>query len=194
MIPEDADIVELYWKRDETAIAETERKYSRYLTVIADNILFSREDSAECVNDTYLRAWNSMPPQKPAALAAYLAKLTRQGAIDRWRRRHSKRRSAGTGGEYAGTLAELSECVPSGERAHQPEQAAEDRTLAQQLDAWLREQSPEVRRAFLCRYCFSDPIRDIAVYLGASEAKVKSMLFRARKDLRAYLERGGFSV
>ena len=188
---DDETIVSLYWQRDERAIAETERKYSRYLTVIADNILSNREDTAECVNDTYLRAWNSMPPQKPSVLSLYLAKLTRQGAIDRRRRRKSKRRADG---EYAETLTELEECVPIRDAAEQPETAAENTALAALLDAWLREQTVETRRAFLCRYCFSDSVRDTAVYLGASEEKVKSMLFRARKDLRKYLEKGGFPV
>lgn len=105
---QDEMIVELYWKRDESAIQETENKYSRYLSKIAYNILADLEDSKESVNDTYLKAWNSMPPHKPSVLSTYLGKITRQLSIDIFRTRNREKRKAS---EYAISLTELEECI-----------------------------------------------------------------------------------
>ena len=108
---QDEKIVELYWQRDESAIEETQGKYGRYLGKIAYNILADLEDSQESVNDTYLAAWNSMPPQKPSVLATYLGKITRRISIDIFRRRHREKRQAS---EYALSLSELEDCVGGG--------------------------------------------------------------------------------
>lgn len=185
---DDETIVTLYWQRDEQAIAETERKYARYLHTIAYNILADREDSSECVNDTYLRAWNSMPPQKPAVLSLYLGKLTRRLSIDRFRRRHAEKRGSG---EYARTLEELAECIPA---EGTPEKETENEELARVLDAWLRTLSPDTRRAFLLRYYYSDPVERIAHCLGLGENAVRSRLFRAREDLCRCLLKEGITL
>lgn len=184
---EDRDIVALYWSRDEEAIAQTQRQYGGYLYKIAWQVLADREDSEESVNDTYLHAWNSMPPQKPAALSTYLGKLTRQLSIDLYRRRNRVKRG---GSEYALSLTELEDCV-SGVTT---EEEVELRLLAEAMGRYLRGLSPAARTTFLRRYYFMDPLREIAGGQGFTESKVKSMLYRTRQGLREYLEKEGFSI
>lgn len=182
---QDKEIIALYWQRDQRAIRETEDKYGRYLTTIAYHILADREDSEESVSDTYLKAWNSIPPHRPQALAAYLGKITREGAIDRYRRRTSRKRG---GSEYALSLSELEECV-SGDA---PEQELDARLLAETINNFLRTLTPQARTMFIRRYYFADPIREIAAGGGVSVSKVKSTLHRTRIHLREYLEKEGF--
>lgn len=185
---DDETIVALYLNRDEEAIRRTEEKYSRYLTTIAVNILNDREDSRECVNDTYFRAWDTIPPHRPPRLAYYLGKIARELSIDRLRRKTRARRG---GSEYALSLAELEECVPASD---DPIRETETKLLARAIGAYLSGCGEEARNAFLWRYYFCDSIRTIAKRLGAGESKVKSLLFRTRAGLREYLEREGFSV
>lgn len=185
---QDEAIVELYWQRDEAAVAETARKYGRYLTQIAYNILANREDSEESVNDAYFSAWNSMPPQKPCALGTYLAKLTRRVSIDRFRRRTREKRRAS---EYALSLSELEDCVTGGGT---PEEALDVRLLAEAICAFLYAQTEEVRSTFIGRYYFLDPLKEVAGYCGMSESKAKSMLYRTRHNLRCYLKEEGFDL
>ena len=185
---EDNAIVSLYWDRDEAAIRETETKYDRYLTKIAYNILADLEDSRESVNDTYMAAWESMPPHRPTVLSAYLAKLTRRISIDRFRYRTRDKRA---GSEYAISLSELSDCVSGGNTT---EEIINVRLLADAIGVYLRLQSPEVRTAFLGRYYFLDPIREVARYCGMSESKCKSLLHRTRVGLKEYLRKEGFDV
>lgn len=182
---EDSAIVSLYWDRDETAITQTQRKYGQYLLKIAVNILADREDSQESVNDTYLAAWNSMPPQRPAVLSAYLGKLTRRISIDSLRKRTSQKRG---GGEYALSLEELGECADSSS----PEKDLEAKALAEIIADFLQTQSGEVRNVFIGRYYYMDPVKDIARYCHISESKVKILLYRARQGLRQRLEKEGF--
>ena len=185
---QDEAIVELYWKRDESAIRETEGKYGHYLTKIAYNILCDQEDSEECVNDTYLKAWNSMPPHKPGVLATYLGKITRQQSIDIFRRRNREKRKAS---EYALSLAELEDCVSGGDTI---EQSVDMQLLAEAINAYLRKLTPEARNTFVGRYYYMDSVKDISAYYGMSESKTKSMLYRTRQGLKAYLEQEGFEV
>ena len=184
----DEQIVSLYWDRDESAIRETEEKYDRYLTKIAYNILNNPEDSRESVNDTYLAAWNSMPPHRPSVLSAYLAKLTRRISIDLFRYRTRDKR---LGSEYAISLSELNDCVSGGNTT---EEIVNVKLLADAIGIYLRTQSAEARTAFLGRYYFLDSVRDVAAYLGISESKCKTLLFRTRKGLREYLEKEGFCL
>ena len=148
---EDEQIVSLYWDRDENAIRETEIKYDRYLTKIAYNILNNTEDSRESVNDTYLAAWDSMPPHKPSILSAYLAKLTRRISIDCFRYRTRDKRMAS---EYAVSLSELGDCVSGGNTT---EEIVNVKLLADAIGIYLRLQSEEARTAFIGRYYFLDP-------------------------------------
>ena len=183
---EDQQIVALYWERDERAIRETDRQYGRYLFQIAYQILREREDSRESVNDTYLRAWTSIPPARPAALGLYLGKIIRHLSIDRFRSRNRKKRGAG---EYVQSLEELEECISGGNTT---EQYADVRALAEMLNRFLKEMKPEARGVFISRYYYMDSVRETAFYYGISEAKVKSMLQRMRIRLKAYLREAGF--
>ena len=185
---DDKRIIELYWSRDEAAIRETDARYGRYLWTIAYNVLAQRQDSDECVNDTYYKAWSLMPPHRPNGLSTFLGRITRQLAIDRFRRRTAQKR---TPSEYTLSLDELAECVSGGEEPHE---SAELRSLAQAVSDYLRGLSCETRNAFLWRYYYMDPVREIAHRLDSSESQVKSMLHRARIGLRAHLEKEGFSL
>jgi len=186
---DDVTIVELYWRRDEIAVSETEKKYGRYLTKIAYNILANIEDSRESANDTYLKAWNSIPPYKPSVLSTYLGKITRHISIDTFRKRGSKKR---LGSEYALSLSELEECVPSDSGS--PEQEVECLQLAETISGYLRTLSPEARNVFVGRYYFMDSIKTIGAYYSMSETKVKSMLYRVRLGLKEHLEKEGYSI
>ncbi len=185
---EDKEIVDLFVSRDESAIEETEKKYSRYLTKIAYNILYDLEDCKECVNDTYLRAWNSIPPNIPTLLSLYLGKIVREAAIDIVRKKTSAKRG---GFGYDMALSEIEECVgqdggPWGE--------IEERFLVERINDFLRTLSEEQRNIFICRYYYMDSIKDIMAFSGNSESKVKSILFRLRARLKEYLESEGFVV
>lgn len=180
---EDKQIIELYFDRNETAIKETENKYSAYLFVTAMNILNSREDSSECVNDTYFKAWNAIPPHNPPALKYFLGKITREISIDRFRKRYSGKR---VGSEYEISLEELEECVSDGEYGD-PEKTVELSFLAKSIGDYLRGCKREARIIFIMRYYFCDSIKDISGFLGVGESKVKSSLFRTRRGLKKWL-------
>ena len=183
---EDAQIVCLYWDRNETAIRETENKYDRYLTKIAYNILYDMEDSRESVNDTYLAAWNSMPPHKPSVLSAYLAKLTRRISIDCFRCRTRDKRLPS---EYAISLTELEDCLSGGDTT---EEAVNVKLLADAIGIYLRLLPENARTAFIGRYYFLDPLKEVAAYCGMSESKAKSLLYRTRLGLKEYLKKEGY--
>lgn len=185
---DDKQIIELYRKRDEDAIRRTEQKYANYLFTIAQNVLGSAEDSSECLNDTYFKAWNSIPPHNPPNLAFYLGKITRELAIGRWHKRRAAKRG---GSQFALSLDELEECLPAGSS---PEQEADAGQLALSIGSYLRGCSAQARSAFIRRYYFCDSIRAIANDGGMSEAKVKSLLFRTRAGLKKYLEKEGFWI
>ena len=185
---EDQAIVALYWQRDESAIQETQQKYGPYLLKIAYQILSSREDSEECVNDTYLKAWGSMPPHRPGTLSTYLGRITRQRSIDLFRTRHRDKRG---GSEYALSLTELEDCVSGGDTTGEE---VDLHLLAEAMERYLRGLSPDARTVFLGRYWFLDPLRDVAASHGFTEGKVKSLLYRTRQGLRAHLEKEGFTV
>lgn len=182
---EDSQIVSLYWQRSEEALDQTERKYGRYLTTIAYNILADREDSQESVNDTYLAAWDSMPPHKPQVLSTYLGKITRRISIDLFRKRESQKRG---GGEYALSLDELGECIGS----NSTEEAVDVQALSAAIAGFLRTVSPEARNVFIGRYYYLDPVKKIAGYCGISESKAKILLHRTRQSLWEYLQKEGF--
>lgn len=185
---EDSEVIELYWRRNEAAIRETRRKYGRYLAKIAHNILSSREDGEEVVNDTCLKAWNSIPPNRPDSLSAYLGKIARRLSIDALRTRTREKRGAE---EYALSLSELEECVPAGVG---PEEELELSLLAQAINDYLRTLVPQARSAFIGRYFYLDPLKEVAAHLGMSESKAKSMLYRVRQGLKTYLTQEGFTV
>lgn len=185
---EDTQIIALYWERDERAISETAEKYGRYCHSVAYGILQNNEDSEECVNDTYTGAWNSIPPHKPELLSAFLAKITRRISLNRLRSRLTKKRGVG---QYAVTLGELEECIPSSFAAEDMLQIHE---LTRILNEFLEELSTEERRVFLCRYWYLDPVKDIAKRFSFGESKVKMMLKRTREKLLTHLEKEGITL
>ncbi len=182
---EDRDIVNLYWARSEQAIAETEKKYGSYCYSIAFHILYDHEDAQEAVNDTYLGAWKGMPPHRPSMLSCFLGKITRRISLDRWKYAAAKKRG---GGQVPLALEELSDCVPSGTDV---ERELEEKELTALLDRFLKTLRDPEQQIFLCRYWYLEPISAISAQFGFTESKVKSMLARTRKKLRAYLEKEG---
>ena len=180
---EDGEIVALYWQRSEQAIAETQRKYGGYCYSIAKNILWGAEDSEETVSDTYIGAWNAMPPSRPEQLRTFLGKITRRLALKKLRTQTAEKRG---GGETQLVLDELEGCVPAGADV---EMQVELRELVRRIDAFLQTLSREERRVFLCRYWYFDSITEIAERFGFGQSKVKMMLLRTRGKLLAQLER-----
>lgn len=184
----DAEIVELYWERSEDAIQQTQQKYGAYLFKVSYNILGDFEDSRECVNDTYLAAWNSMPANRPGVLSTYLGKITRQISIDVYRKRNSIKRYAS---EYAVSLDELGDTFSDGST---PEQTLDAKLLDDAINRFVCTLPDKVQIAFVGRYFFLDPLRDIANYCGMKESKLKSLLYRTRQQLKAYLIKEGFDL
>ncbi len=185
---EDKEIVALYWTRDERAIQETQRRYDRLLASIAFRVLSDREDSRECVNDTYYRAWEIIPPHRPSALPPFLSRIVRGLAIDRYRRQGAQKRAPA---EYTLSLEELGDCV-SGQES--PQQAMEWQALGLAIGDYLRQEPLPARQAFLWRYFYFDTLKEIAVRQSSTVSQVKSMLYRTRQGLRQYLEKEGFDV
>lgn len=181
---EDSRIVELYWRRAEDGIRETAVKYGAYCSRIAYGILQDRSDVEEVVNDTYLAAWNSIPPHRPKTLSTYLGKLTRRIAIDRLRAGCAQKRG---GTQLPLALEELAELAA----AEQVEDAVCESVLTDVLNQFLKELPEMQRRVFVCRYWYLDSITEICERFGFSESKVKSMLSRTRARLRVCLERRG---
>ncbi len=182
---EDAAIVELYLRRDESAIAATERKYGLRLRKLALGVLGDPGTAEECENDTYLRAWERIPPHEPRdCLFPFLGRITRHLAIDRLRREQSQKRS----GNCLELTRELAECIPGGEG---PEEALEAEALRRSIDAFLAACSPEQRTLFVRRYWFFDSIPELSRRYGLSQSKVKTTLFRLREKLRERLEAEG---
>lgn len=179
---EDGAIVNLYWARDPEAIQETGRKYGGYCRAIARNILADRRDEEECLNDTWLNAWNAMPEDRPGLLAPYLGKITRNLALSRWRAGHAEKRG---GGELPLVLEELAECVSPGGTL----QAVEAAELEEAVNRFLRTLPERECGVFLRRYWFSEPMADIARRYGMREGTVRTSLFRSREKLRRYLEK-----
>lgn len=180
-------IIELYWKRCESAIAETSAKYGRYCRKIAYDILADAQDAEESVNDTYLGAWNAMPPHRPAMLSTFLGKLTRRISIDRWRLRTAEKRGGGT---IPLALEELADCVPSGQDV---ERTVEARELAAAVNSFLSRLPAHERDVFVCRYFFLLPLSEICEKFRYSPSKTKSMLARTRKKLLACFEKEGLA-
>ena len=183
-MPDDR-IVALYWSRSEDAISETEVKYGSYCRSIAKSILSDREDTEECVNDTYLDAWNCMPPHKPTVLSTFLGKITRRISIDRWRRNHAEKRG---GGVMEAVLDELSDCASPDDT----ETVIEQKEMARLIGTFLDALPKDERRVFLCRYWYMNAVSEIARAHGFTQGKTASMLHRTRGKLRTFLESEGY--
>ena len=184
---EDSRIVDLYWQRSQEAITQTAQKYGRYCFSIAYNILENGADAEETVNDTYMGAWEAMPPHRPQMLSTFLGKITRRIALKRWESARAAKRG---GGETALALEELAACIP-GKSMEEEMDAAE---LSRILRSFVRELPQTERHIFVCRYWYLDPIADIANQFGFSQSKVKSILFRTRSRLKKVLEKEGIPL
>ena len=181
---EDTEIVELYWARNERAIEESDTKYGPLCRSIALRVLESPEDGEECVSDTWLRAWNAMPPQRPTRLGAFLGKITRNLALNRWRRDHAEKRF---GGETALALEELGDCV-SGTSL---EEEALRREVIRALNAFLRGLPKRDRDLFLRRYWNMETLEALARAEGMSRSALHRRLGKLREKLRDYLRKEG---
>ena len=181
---EDEKILALYEARSEAAIAETSQKYGGYCRTIAYNILLSFEDTDECVQDTWLKTWNAIPPEKPRRLKSFVGKITHNLAIDRYRKNARQNRCT-----LDEVLAELQ--VPE---LSDPEQSAEGKELSRAISDFLRAQSPEKRVLFVRRYWYVDSISEISRKTGMKEDRIRTELYRMRKKLRACLEKEGYTI
>ena len=179
----DEEIITLYWKRDEKAIAVTAERYGSYCHSISYNILPNTEDAQECVNDTWLGAWKSMPPHRPGRLSAYLGRITRNLSLNRFKHYTAEKRGLG---QTSLVLSELEECIPA---ENSVEQYIEEMDLARSINRFLYAQPRQKRNIFIRRYWYLCPIRDIAASSGMSESKITSLLFRMRNELKAHLEK-----
>ena len=184
---DDKEIVELFWLRDPQAIEVSQEKYAQSCQSLAVHLLGSFEDGQECVNDALHRAWETIPPQRPDSLRAYLKKIVRNLAIDRWRSQTAQRR----GGELSALASELEDCLPAAPSA---EAAAEGREITACLDRWLDGLPREDRVLFVRRYWYGDALDELAVRFGGSPNRLAQKLYRLRGGLRRALEKEGIIV
>jgi len=185
---DDNKIVELYWNRDETAIKETKDKYSNYCFTIANKILHNQEDSEEALNDTWLAAWNAMPPHHPLILSTFLGKITRNLSLNKWRMLSADKRG---GGQTAVSIDELEECIPDERNIRE---SLEAEIIAESINDFLGDLKESERKVFVCRYWYFDSIDEIARRYGFTQSKVKMMLKRTRDKLKDYLINEGVIV
>ena len=184
---DDERIIDMYFARNEHAIEATSLKYGRYCYRIANNILADRSDSEECVNDTYMNAWKSIPPRRPSKLSSFLGRITRNIAIDRYKLLNAEKRGRG---QIPLVLDEMKYCF---ECDSSVESLTDSIVIGQVLNKYLSEKGDEKRRMFLQRYYYFSSIKDIAYDIGCSEGKVKMTLMRMREELRALMIKEGFT-
>ncbi len=184
---EDARILNLYFQRNEAAIRETADKYGKKLHRLSVNITENDHDAEECVSDTYMEAWNRIPPTRPDHFFAWLARVARNFSYKKWERQKAAKRSA----QMVSITDELMECIPSGQN---PEQVLEAKRLAMLMDEFVRGLEPDMQMVFMRRYFWSESIAQISLSTGWTESKLKSMLFRMRKRLKQKLEKEDFDL
>ncbi len=182
----DTEIIRLYQSRSERAVKESDLKYGAYCFTVADNILGSREDSDECVNDTWLHTWNVIPPKCPDRLKLFFAKITRNLALDRVKRNLSQKRG---GGRLAAALDELEECIPD---VNHVDDTLDEKLLGECIEAFLRGIPKRDRQFFLRRYFYNEAVTDIASCFKVSANVVSVSLSRTRGKLKEHLEKEGF--
>ena len=182
----DEEITELLFARDESGVAALRESYGKLLKSVAFGVPRSEQDAEECENETLLRAWNSIPPAKPQQLAAYLCRIARRLALDRYDYKRASKRSGATL-----PIDELAECVGDGSDAAD---RLSERELTRLLNGFLRSQDYNTRVIFMRRYWFGDTTAEIARRLHASESMVKSRISRTLKKLREYLRKEGYEI
>lgn len=183
---DDINITKLFESRSEEALSETDKKYGAYCFACAKNILGSDEDAKECLNDTYLCLWNSIPPQKPENLRAFAAKICRNLALNMFRKKNTEKRG---GGEAEFVFEEISEFISD---KNNVEKDFENRELVEAMNLFLEKLPPEKRKIFVLRYWFFESLGDIAKRFGKTEDAIRNTLFRTRKKLKKYLSERGF--
>lgn len=188
-ILKDTEILDLYFDRNEQAIAETQNKYGTYCFSIAYHILHDQEDSDECVNDTWMRAWNSIPPNRPDYLNIFLGTITRNLSFDRYKKKKAAKRGSG---DLGVCLDELEECIP--DTGSSTEDAVEAAELQRMINEFLKTLPEKDCNVFLRRYWYSEEYAEIAERYGMNLNSVKTTLFRTRGKLKAYLEKQGITV
>ena len=186
MTKEDEQIIDMYWAREQEAITETADKYGKYCGTIAWNILYNSEDCEECLNDTWLKAWNAMPPQRPTKLQIFLAKITRNLSFNRFNARSAEKRG---GGEIILVLDELAECLASETDVASEYEAKE---LGQCIRSFVRLLSERDGNIFVRRYFFTESISQIDRKYGLTENNIMVILSRTRKKLKTHLIKEGF--
>ena len=184
---DDSKIIELYWQRDEAAIAETAQKYGAFCHGIAMNLLHVKEDAEECLNDTYHTAWNSIPPQKPDRFRAWLGKVVRNLSLALWNKNHRQKRYNG----MTEILEELEDCIPASETV---ESTVETKELSAAINRWLMELSREERALFVRRYWNGAPLRELAALWNISPNKLAQKMLRLRAGLKSALEKEGITL
>ncbi len=185
---DDNSIIQLYWDRNDQAISITSEKYGHYCKSIAKNILNNDEDAEECVNDTYLNAWNSMPAYWPEQLAAFLGKITRNLSFNKYKHNRAQKRG---GGEITLVLDELTDCVSDTDNI---EQMIDRQELVKAINTFVRSLSLEKRNIFVRRYWYADSVSKIAADYGMLQGSVSKTLERTRKKLKLYLAERGFEL
>lgn len=185
---DDYEIIRLYWDRNDQAICATAEKYGGYCKSIARNILNNEEDAEECVNDTYMNAWNAMPTHWPKQLATFLGKITRNLSFNKYKRNHAEKRG---GGELALALDELGDCVSG---ASDVEHIIDQKELVKTINLFMSSLSAEKRDIFARRYWYVDSVSEIAKDYGMLPGSVSKMLERTRKQLKVYLTERGFEL
>lgn len=185
---DDEKIIGLLLKRDEEGIVQMQKKYNKYCGAVARRIVDNYEDAEECVNDTWFRAWNSIPPHQPENLAGYLAKIARNMAMSCYKKQHRKKRG---GDNVTMALDELSDCVSDGKRV---EERMEQRELTNAIAVFLRGKDELKRNIFIQRYFYLVEVKEIAAHFQMKENTVKSILYRLRKELGKYLQKEGIYI
>ena len=188
MAIDDNTIIQMFFDRNENAIKATSEKYGAYCHTIAGNILGNHEDVEECVNDTYLKTWDAIPPSRPSVFRTFLGKITRNTAFDIYKKQNADKRG---NGQVAEVLDELAECVSGG---NEPEKEYDRKELTANINSFLGTLSKEKCAIFVRRYWYAESVSDMAKRFGKSEGSLSVSLNRLRKDLHAYLTERGFEL
>ena len=185
---EDSQLINLFFERSEAAIEKTEVQYGKYCMTIARNVLHNEEDAEECVNDAFFAAWNAIPPARPSCFRAFIGKITRNIALDRYDKQTAAKRG---GGEITEVIDELAETIPAKETV---ESQIEGKELGRLINTFLAGLPKEKRILFVRRYWYLGSIEEISEEYGLSKSNVKTSLLRIREKLREFLLAQGYVV
>ena len=185
---QDHEIIDLYWNRSHSAIDQTAQKYANYCYSISNRILHNHEDAEECANDTYLKLWELLPPNRPACFTSFIGKIVRNLALNRWKSYNTQKRGFG---QITFALSELDECISTGDTV---DKSIDESLLTESINRFLNMQSAESRIIFVKRYWYLYGIDEISKQCNCSQSKIKSNLFRTRNKLKIHLEKERFFI